>query len=152
MYIDRSVCFMGRNKWLWLASITFNEVRDARIYQSTFICDGCTQPLWPGAPIRYANIPAQFGTIRQPYSHPERNGLDSRWFTIKRPDPQLVLFANKMLSVKTFLRDDAAGKSETHSVKFISYDQNGLLWGIDQLAHLLQFNTDKADVYCLPKN
>ncbi len=67
------------------------------------------------------------------------------------PDPQLVLFANKMLSVKTFLRDDAAGKSETHSVKFISYDQNGLLWGIDQLAHLLQFNTDKLTFTVYPK-
>ncbi len=66
-------------------------------------------------------------------------------------DPQLVLFANEALSVKTFHRDDPAGKNQTHGVKFITYDQTGVLWGIDQRVHLLQFNTDKLTYTVYPK-
>ncbi len=69
----------------------------------------------------------------------------------KSPWPQLVLFAGQTLAVKTFHREDSAYKNETHNIKFINYDKNGVLWGIDQGMHLLRFNMDKHTYIDYPK-
>ncbi len=60
-------------------------------------------------------------------------------------DPQLVLFANDTISVKTFHNQDEAAKKEALLIKFLCFDNAGSLWGIDQDYRLLQFNISKSN-------
>jgi len=89
-----------------------------------------------------------------PFAHRIATWKDQVWFADiyrETPWPQLVLFAGQTLTLKTFHLEDSTGKNETHFLKFINYDKNGVLWGIDQGMHLLQFNTDKLTYRVYPQ-
>jgi ligand-binding sensor domain-containing protein len=97
---------------------------------------------------------ATFLTHSAPFANRMATWKDQVWIADiyhKSPWLQLVLFDRRGLTVKTFHREDSAVKKETRSIKFINYDKNGVLWGIDQGMHLLRFNTDKHTYIVYPK-
>ncbi len=150
MYIDRSgVLWVGTNGFGLRQYNLAKSGMPGYTNQHSFVIDVLGH---------YGLVPQQatqtFLRNSVPFANRIATWKDRVWIAYvnrETPDPQLVLFSNKALSVKTFHRDDPAGKNETHAVKFISYDQNGLLWGIDQRGHLLQFNTDKLTYFVFPK-
>lgn len=97
---------------------------------------------------------ATFLAYSQPFANRMTTWKNQIWIADihhETPSPQLVLFDGQALTVKTFHRKDSAGTKEKHIIKFINFDQNGVLWGIDQNMHLLQFNTNKLTYDVYPK-
>jgi ligand-binding sensor domain-containing protein len=78
-----------------------------------------------------------------PFANRSATFEDSVWITDiykKWGDPQLALFSHNRLSVYTFHNEDASPGNEVFSVRFLGFT-SGVLWGIDQRAQLLRFNT-----------
>lgn len=150
MYIDRScVLWVGTNGFgLRQYNLTQSGI-PGYTNQHSFVLDVLSH--YGIGPSKAA---ATFLARSLPFANRIATWNDKVWIAdiyYESPWPQLVLFTGQSLAVKTFRPDDQAIKNETHSLKFINYDQNGVLWGIDQGMRLLRFNTDKLTYTVYPK-
>ena len=79
-----------------------------------------------------------------PYANRFAISGDSVWISdvsMQQSRPQLALFSNGTIRVKTFANDKGAVSNKRHSIKFLCFSKNGFLWGIDQYYQLIRFDT-----------
>jgi ligand-binding sensor domain-containing protein len=89
-----------------------------------------------------------------PYSNRSATFKDSVWITDAfhwTANSQLILFTGGNMSVKTFRNQNTVDRNDIHAVKFMAFDKQGGLWGIDQSLRLMQFDTKSLSFKMLPK-
>ena len=91
-----------------------------------------------------AQLSSTFLAHSLPYANRFATSGDSVWISdvsMRQSRPQLALFSNGTVRVKSFANSKKPGESERHAIQFLCFTKAGLLWGIDQYNRLLRFDT-----------
>jgi ligand-binding sensor domain-containing protein len=149
MYIDRSgVLWVGTNGYGLRQYNLAKTGLQAYENSNSFVSD-----ILSHYPISATQVSKSFLGRSVPYASRSATWKDTVWIADvnnRGIDPQLALFVNSRLAVRTFRDADAAARKEIRSIRFLSFTKEGVLWGIDQHCRLLKFNTGKGDFRSFP--
>jgi ligand-binding sensor domain-containing protein len=79
---------------------------------------------------------------------------DSVWIAdvnLLLPQPQLLLKTKSGLQTRTFKNVEKSNYKEVYALKFLTFSKSGILWGIDQQARILKFDTQNNTFQSLAK-